>query len=221
MTGYYDEKLAAERLRRCYELAPPAARRYLQAEIDHVAARVRPGDRVLELGCGYGRALAPVVPLAGEAWGIDTSLASLRLARRTLPAACRLARMDATRLALADCAFDLVFCIQNGVSAFHADPLDLAREALRVARPGGRVLLSSYAESFWEDRLAWFRVQAEHGLLGTIDEDATGGGVIVCKDGFRATTFGLADFGRLAAALGRDCDLEEVAGASLFCTLRA
>ena len=46
--------------------------------------------------------------------------------------------------------------------------------AVDVTRPGGRVLFSSYAEAFWDHRLAWFRLQAREGLLGEIDEAATG-----------------------------------------------
>ena len=58
MSDYYSEQLFAERLRKCYEIAPPRARQYLEAEIDHVAGRIRPGESVLELGRGYGHVLA-------------------------------------------------------------------------------------------------------------------------------------------------------------------
>ena len=46
MSGYYDDKLAAERLRRCYELAPPRVVRYLEAEVQHVLSRLEPGAAV-------------------------------------------------------------------------------------------------------------------------------------------------------------------------------
>jgi 2-polyprenyl-6-hydroxyphenyl methylase/3-demethylubiquinone-9 3-methyltransferase len=129
--------------------------------------------------------------------------------------------MDAAALGFRDSLFDAVICIQNGISAFRVDPLQLVREALRVTRSGGRVLLSSYAEDFWESRLEWFEVQAAHGLIGKIDPHATGKGVIVCEDGFRATTFGPDDFRGLAAAVDLRPSITEVAGASLFCTLAA
>jgi hypothetical protein len=50
------------------------------------------------------------------------------------------------------------------------------------------VLFSSYSPRFWDPRLEGCRIQAEHGVVGEIDEDATGNGVIVCKDGFTAAT---------------------------------
>ncbi len=44
-------------------------------------------------------------------------------------------------------------------------------------------------------------IQTEHGLLGEIDEEATGDGVIVCRDGSRAAV-GLNALAVLAAELG-------------------
>jgi SAM-dependent methyltransferase len=221
LTGYYDEKLAAGRLRRVYELAPPRVRRYLTAEASFVAGRVRAGDRVLELGCGYGRVLPLFAAAASLAVGIDTSTASLALARAELAAVrnVRLVAADAARLALRDDAFDVVACIQNGISAFHVAPRELAAEALRVTRPSGAAIFSSYAASFWPERLAWFELQAAAGLLGEIDYERTRDGVIVCKDGFTATTFGPAAFAALAASLGVRAAIEEIDASSVCCTL--
>lgn len=91
--------------------------------------------------------------------------------------------------------------------------------AVDVTRPGGRVLFSSYAEAFWDHRLAWFRLQAREGLLGEIDETATGRGVIVCKDGFRATTVTPDQFRSLSRGLGRQVTVDVVADASVFCEI--
>lgn len=221
MSGYYDQQLAAERLRRCYEIASPAVRAYLEGEIDHVASRIAATARVLELGCGYGRVLARLARPGVDLWGIDTSIPSLRLAARLPGPRARLAAMDAVRLGFRDGAFDAVACVQNGISAFGADRLALLREAVRVTRPDGLVLFSSYAARFWPERLAWFEAQAACGLIGEIDRDATGGGVIVCRDGFRASTVEPEEFRRLATDLGLEPRLEEIAGSSLFCELRA
>ena len=57
MPGYYTERLAAERLRACYDLAPPRTKAYLEAEIEFVLAKTTSSMLALELGCGYGRVL--------------------------------------------------------------------------------------------------------------------------------------------------------------------
>ena len=220
--SYYSARLAAERLQRCYDLATPAVRRFLDVESEYVRRRIEPGTRVLELGCGYGRVLEDLgVPRDGHLVGIDISLASLRLARSFLEraAAASLVQMDGVVLAFADGTFDVVCCIQNGISAFHVDQRELVREAVRVTRPGGTVLFSSCADEFWPERLAWFRIQADHGLVGEIDEEATGQGEIVCKDGFTATTVLPADFAALTADLSGVVTIETVAGCSVFCEI--
>ncbi len=220
--SYYSARLAAERLQRCYDLATPAVRRFLDVESEYVRRRIEPGTRVLELGCGYGRVLEDLgVPRGGHLVGIDISLASLRLARSYLDSAATagLVQMDAAVLAFPDATFDLVCCIQNGISAFQVDQHELVRDAVRVTRPGGKVLFSSYADEFWPERLAWFRIQADHGLVGEIDEEATGEGEIVCKDGFTATTVRPTDFAALAADLGGEVSIETVAGCSVFCVI--
>ena len=81
------------------------------------------------------------------------------------------------------------------------------------------VLFSSYSHRFWVERLKWFEIQAKEGLIGEIDYHATGNGVIVCKDGFRATTVDAGRFRSLAAALGLVPNIIEVDGSSLFCEL--
>jgi len=127
--------------------------------------------------------------------------------------------MSAERIGFVDRAFDLVLCIQNGISAFKVDARALVDEAVRVTRPGGRVLVSSYAPKIWEARLGWFRAQAAAGLVGEIDETATGGGVIVCRDGFTARTVTEAEFTSLTAHLQTRPAIHEVAESSVFCEI--
>jgi len=221
MDRYYSEKLSANRLRLCYEVAPSRVKRYLEAEIAFVLDKMKPASLVLELGCGYGRVLQKLAAKARMAVGIDTSYPSLQLARETIgrDPSCSLYEMDAVALGFRDRQFDMVICVQNGISAFHVNPQRLIQEAMRVTRPGGTALFSSYAERFWEDRLEWFRTQSACGLLDEIDEKATGNGVIVCKDGFRAITFSAGDFTSLALKLGIVPQITEVDGSSLFCEI--
>ena len=221
MPGYYTEKLAAERLRACYDLAPPRTRAYLEAEIEFILKRTRPSMAVLELGCGYGRVLERLLPAAHVVFGIDTSLASLRMALelKVRQPSLRLACMDAISMGFRDHVFDLTLCIQNGICAFAVNQQQLFREALRATRSGGRVLFSSYSARFWEHRLQWFEIQSAHHLIGEIDHQATGNGVIVCKDGFRATTADRTTFEKLAAGVGVTPRITEVDGSSLFCEI--
>lgn len=223
MKGYYSDRLSGEQLRFCYELATPRVQRYLDEEIRHLNSRFGSSDVVLELGCGYGRVMEVISRGVEMVVGIDTSIKSLQLAKKELRGCrnCKLARMDAADLGFRKRSFDGIFCIQNGISAFGTDPLRLIGEALRVARSGGRILFSSYSDKFWEERLAWFRLQSEHGLLEAIDNSATGNGVIVCRDGFKATTVGPAQFNSFAHHFGIRGNITEVDGSSIFWEIEA
>ena len=222
MDRYYSDKLSAERLRQCYEIAPPRVKQYLQAEIDYVLKHVRPGTSIVELGCGYGRVLGALAEHVDTIVGIDTSLGSLLMARDLLGdrGNCHLVQMDAVNTGFANDAFDAVVCIQNGISAFHVDHRELVREAVRITRPGGLAMFSTYVERFWEHRIKWFELQAAVGLLGEIDHDASGDGVVVCKDGFRATTVSPREFMRMTDDLDAEVSLVEVDGSSLFCEIQ-
>lgn len=218
---YYKQSLAAERLRRVYEIAPRRVRRYLNAEVEYVRSKLQPDSLVLELGCGYGRILPDIAGDARLVVGIDNSTESLRLGLEYLKGRsdCLLAGMNALALAFRENRFDLLFCIQNGISAFHVDRRSLIAEAIRVVKPGGTILFSSYSEKFWEERLNWFQLQADAGLLGEIDYEKTGIGVIVCKDGFSATTVDERGFLDLVRGLDVTAEAVEVDESSLFLEL--
>ena len=173
---------------------------------------------MLDLGCGYGRTLRRLAEKAALVVGIDTSAASLALAGERL-ADCRnvvLARMDACVLDFVDRSFDVVVCIQNGICAFGVDQRELIREALRVLKPGGTALFSSYTDDFWQYRLDWFQRQAAAGVIGEIDYERTGEGVIVCRDGLTLTTVSPTDFALLVADLDVSWRAVEVDGSSQF-----
>jgi SAM-dependent methyltransferase len=218
MHRYYEERLAADRLKRCYDLAPPRVEQYLHAEVDFVVEQLRPTDVVLDLGCGYGRTIHEFARAAAFVVGVDTSLDSLWMAREGLPPVrnCTVVGMDATRLGFAARSFERVVCIQNGISAFHVDQRELVREALRVLRLGGAAMFSTYSDRFWEHRLDWFERQAAAGLIGEIDRDRTHDGVIVCKDGFTSRTVRPDELHDVVADLDVKVDVEEVDGSSVF-----
>lgn len=219
MTTYYSERLSGQRLQRCYELASPRVQQYLESEIRHLLGRIGPEDAVLELGCGYGRVSMRLADRARSVVGVDVAEESLALARTLAKpdARCEFLLMDAAHMSFPDESFDVVACIQNGICAFRDPRNELIREALRVVRPGGRLIFSTYSDAFWADRLSWFESQSSEGLVGPIDYAATGDGVIACSDGFRSETATRSELVKLFSELGLTAAIMEVDESSLFC----
>jgi len=87
MKGYYQEKLASEKLLKVYDIAPFRVQQYLNAELDHVLKKIRPQDAALDLGCGYGRIIPQLARKAKFVVGIDTSYASLIMGKKMLTGA--------------------------------------------------------------------------------------------------------------------------------------
>ncbi|HEX3759256.1 MAG TPA: class I SAM-dependent methyltransferase [Kofleriaceae bacterium] len=106
--------------------------------------------RLLDVACGTGRTLHQLAVAHPELrlYGVDLSPAYVRLARRRLAdvAEAALAVENAEALPFADGAFDVV----TSVYLFHELPRNtrraVAREMLRVVRPGGLVVLEDSAQ---------------------------------------------------------------------------
>jgi len=220
LSNYYADKLNSGKLFEVYRTGIPRVLQYLDAEIDFVGQSLHGREKVLELGAGYGRIMKRLAPLCQAVVGIDISEDSLLFGKEYLKEYpnCRLELMDAHELAYRG-DFDVVICLQNGLSSLKGQPSDIVSRSLDALLPGGRAYFSTYSPRFWDFRLAWFKEQAERGLLGEIDLEKTSNGTIVCKDGFVATTFSREDLEGLGGATGHPYEVVEVDNSSLFLVL--
>ena len=108
-------------------------------------ARVRPGERVLDIASGSGdlaRAFARRAGAAGEVWATDINRSMLARGRdRLLDAGCRLpaVQCDAERLPFPGGYFDCVSVAFGLRNMTHKDAA--LAEMARVLRPGGRIVV--------------------------------------------------------------------------------
>jgi SAM-dependent methyltransferase len=102
---------------------------------------------VLDLGCGDGTTALPAARAGAEVLGVDIA-SNLVAAGNARAAEAGLANLrfeegDASNLAgLADGRFDLVVSLFGAM--FAPRPFDVAREMVRVARPGGRIVMGNW-----------------------------------------------------------------------------
>ncbi|MCR6489556.1 methyltransferase domain-containing protein [Amycolatopsis sp. OK19-0408] len=105
---------------------------------------VRPGERVLELGCGPGVALAALAGRAALVVGVDHSPVMIRQARRRNRAAVRAGRVRLVHAPVSRLPagpFDAALAV-NTVGMW-PEPAERLREIAGVLRPGGRIALVS------------------------------------------------------------------------------
>ena len=113
------------------------------------ALRLRPGERVLEVGVGTGLSL-PLYPRDVSITGIDVSSEMLdkarrRVARQRLANVEALLEMDAERMSFADASFDKVVAMY--VVSVVERPDRLLAELHRVCRPHGEIFLVNHVRS--------------------------------------------------------------------------
>jgi SAM-dependent methyltransferase len=99
------------------------------------AVEARPGERLLEIGCGHGGNLFHLRHLKARRFGVDFSAARASFAERNTGA--HTAVSDAGALAFGDRTFDAVLI--RDVLHHLPDPAPALREAHRVLKPGGRL----------------------------------------------------------------------------------
>jgi ubiquinone/menaquinone biosynthesis C-methylase UbiE len=108
---------------------------------------IKPPLRALDLGCGDGTTALPLARSGAEVVGIDIArnlveagnrrAAEAGLSRLTFQEgdACNLAGVD-------DDSFDLVLSVFGAM--FAPKPMDVAREMVRVTKPGGRIVMGNW-----------------------------------------------------------------------------
>jgi ubiquinone/menaquinone biosynthesis C-methylase UbiE len=105
------------------------------------------GLKVLDLGCGDGTTALPEARLGAEVLGVDIArnlvAAGNKRAKSEGLANCTFQEGDAVDLhELKDASFDLVVSIFGAM--FAPKPYDVAREMVRVTRPGGRIIMGNW-----------------------------------------------------------------------------
>lgn len=138
--------------------------RYQPALLAAVAAR--PGDRVLDVGCGSGQVAIDVVRMApgSSAVGIDLSSAQLGVARsRAAGLPVDFVQADAQVADLGTATFDVV--VSRTGTMFFADPAAAFANLRRATKSGGRLVMS-----VWRDLGANEWLREFFGAIGRVKQ---------------------------------------------------
>jgi SAM-dependent methyltransferase len=123
---------------------PTRDSQYIFARMPRVVTEIaaRPGERVLDVGCGFGGPVALLRQQGCEAWGLDASYDLAWYTRHRFldegcaPAVCG----TAEQLPFRNGTFDRIIC-QGSLDHF-AKPRSFMSEVARVLRPNGRAVIA-------------------------------------------------------------------------------
>jgi ubiquinone/menaquinone biosynthesis C-methylase UbiE len=167
------------------QFVPALFREWAASLVEH--ARVRPGQRVLDVACGTGIVARTAADRIGDGavTGLDLNDAMLTVAERLRPdIAWR--HGDAAQLPFDDGAFDVVLC-QSGLMFFPDVPKALG-EMARVAKTGGTIAVQVWDRRESQPAYAPFiQAAARHAGTDAID--------------LLSTYFNRGDLDELSAAL--------------------
>ena len=108
---------------------------------------IEKGLKVLDLGCGDGTTALPAARLGAEVLGVDIARNLVEAGNQRAAAAglpnCKFQEGDASSLSgLENKAFDRVVSIFGAM--FAPRPFDVAREMVRVTKPGGQIVMGNW-----------------------------------------------------------------------------
>ncbi len=108
---------------------------------------IKQGQQVLDLGCGDGTTAIPEAQLGAQVLGVDIAANLVAAGNQRAQGAglknCRFQQGDASQLDdIADDKFDWVISIFGAM--FAPRPFDVAKEMVRVTRPGGRIVMGNW-----------------------------------------------------------------------------
>ena len=108
---------------------------------------IKPPLKVLDLGCGDGTTAVPLAQLGAEVVGIDIARNLVEAGNKRASEAglmrLKFQEGDACNLhGVADHSFDLTLTVFGAM--FAPKPFDVAKEMVRVTRPGGRIVMGNW-----------------------------------------------------------------------------
>lgn len=108
---------------------------------------IKPGHKILDIGCGDGTTAVPAAKLGADVLGVDIAGNLIRAGNHRAQEHglqnCSFQEGDATNLHnVSDDSFDLVISMFGAM--FAPNPLAVAQEMVRVRRPYGRIIMGNW-----------------------------------------------------------------------------
>jgi len=142
-----------------------STRAFMWRDLEFIKDYVKPGDRILDFGCGNGRLAGFFKGRYSEYIGVDISQRLIDIASQTYHSEkTKFIKIKAKKIPFKDNSFDAIFSI----AVFHHFPskeysLQIARELYRVMKPGGKIVISAW--NLWQKQYLEYHAKSREGWL--------------------------------------------------------
>jgi SAM-dependent methyltransferase len=175
-------------------------RHWFDLEDDFLRSHIQPRTRVLDIGCGFGRHMILALESgASYVAGVDNSVHMYRKAQETMldwidvqkdPELRRQFDLncdDAANVSYPSDDFDMAICMTNTLGNMpEAVQRAVLKEARRLLKPGGKLLLSVYKDT---EKVRSMRVQSYHHVGLTVRKQSSRPSVVETVEGLSSEQF--------------------------------
>jgi 2-polyprenyl-6-hydroxyphenyl methylase/3-demethylubiquinone-9 3-methyltransferase len=137
------------------EKSSPMAKDWLFKETEFLKNNIPAQQKILDVGCGFGRDIKTLASFSKEIIGIDHQPKMILWAKENLSeyknTFCFL--QDAKKIDFSDNCFDIILCTGNTFGNFGNEKIKVLEEMKRVLKGDGKIIISVYSERAFIERL--------------------------------------------------------------------
>jgi ubiquinone/menaquinone biosynthesis C-methylase UbiE len=116
---------------------------------------IKPGDKILDLGCGNGEGAEKLVKMGAKVWGIDYSETAVSLAKLKKLKTSKFQTGRIGELPYKNKFFDKIICLDVFEHVYPEELEEALLEIKRVLKPGGKLVVATAPNSFYLGPVEW------------------------------------------------------------------
>ena len=194
------------------ETACPQMRQWFDKENEALERLADKNSSVLDVGCGFGRHIKLLAPKVRRITGIDNNSTMIEKAKGELSGIGSVALMvgEAHDTGLEAESFDLIICMTNTFGNLIDTKLGALTEMARLAKPGGKIVVSVYSENALDVRISDYKRVGLH--IEKIED-----GRIYTKEGLVSEQFDKNELGELFAETKLSVEIQKITPLAYLC----
>jgi SAM-dependent methyltransferase len=209
MTAEFDIKPYLERW---LENATPELQAVFDKENEYLLENIKKGSVVLDVGCGFGRHIGVLLPIAKNLYGIDRDRSVFDFAAEKFKGEKKVELFleESRKTHFKNGAFDAIICMGNTFGNMADEKVPVLKEMKRILKKGGSIIISVFSENALRQRKEDLEIAGFH-------IKKTEKGRIITSEGLISEQFSREELEGLFSQAGLKVEIEELTPISYVC----